>query len=277
MSLIPWVRDLISDMTIEQLVESNGIFQYGNRSYDSLAASGASSVLRQKLGGYTVRKNTGEAPNAATRAKAKGDSSMVKTVLDTYGVGLQNEIAAQFESNDALRKEHTARMAEALREQFDADFITAGMQTPHIYETVASGKLDWKDLIKVQKHFRSKKVRMGTGKRVTIIDTDLEDEFLSIDVIKQATAYSVMKLANGDSKYEFNGQTYFISSLMPKVEGQPCILGVHGSGLASIVSRFGVIKETWDSTLMADIIDMIAQAAFELDGDEFACIVKLKA
>lgn len=275
MPLIPWVRDLISNMTVENLVESNGIFQYGNRSYDSLVASGATSVLRQKLGGYTVRKNVGEAPDALTRAKAKGGSSMVKTVLDTYGVGLQNEIAAQFESNDALRKEHSIRMADALREQFDADFIAAGMQTPFVYDTLASGKLDWKDLIKVQKHFRNKKVK--AGRRVTIIDTDLEDEFLSIDVIKSATAYSVMKLANGDSKYEFNGQTYFISSLMPKLEGQPCILGVHGPGLASIVSHFGVIKETWDSTLMADIIDMIAQAAFELDGNEFACIVKLKA
>ncbi|TRZ50877.1 hypothetical protein D4R99_05215, partial [bacterium] len=230
---------------------------------------------RAKLGGYTVRKNIGDTNRSATRTRAHFDTSMIETPLDVYAVGLENEIVAQFESNDMLLQEHIKRMADALRQQFDKDFIAAGMLSPFVYETTASGVLSWKDLVKPKKHFTLKQVQPGV--RVTIIDGDLEDQFWDIDVVKQASAFSIMKFANGDQKIEMLNQIFFISGLMPKLGGQPCLLSVHGQGLASIISKFGVMKQVYDATLLSDILDMLAHAAFALDDDKFACVIKLKA
>lgn len=266
-----------AEKIIAATMEAKGIFQYGNRSYDSLvtSANGATSVRRSKLGGYTVRKNTGDDYRSATRTKAKGDTNMVDTALDVYAVGIENEVAAKFESNDALLNEHIKRMSIALRREFDKDFCAAAMATDQVIQTKASGKLAWADLAAINKHFHKLEVD-DVGNRITIVDADLEDQLMDIDVIKNAISFSMLKLGGKEKVIEVLGQTIIITALMEKYEGQPAVLGVHGEGLASIVSRFGEIEDAYYPTNLSRIYDMLAHAAFELDDNKFSVILKLK-
>jgi hypothetical protein len=271
---MPWNRQVTVDAVIQRLYEGLSLFSKMNRSYDSLIkSSGATSVARPKLAQVVVKKNTAIAANSADRKKTKDDTEMVTTTLDIYTAGILSQMTAEFESNNRLRREYEISMAQALAEQFDKDVIAAAQKTSNILETTASGVLAWKDIAKVSKFFNGKKVPKNG--RVLVIPAELEDQFWDIDVIKNAIAYNIATLSSG-AFFRILNMDFFISGNVPQVGGKENIVGIYGPGLAFILNRFAEIKEVYSPELQGDVIDLLAHAAAEIDGDEFAVVVKLK-
>lgn len=272
---MPFNKVVTSDIFIRACIEAQGIFQKGNRSYDSLVSAGATSVRRPKLPKLTVKKNTGTAPDSADRKGTKADTIMVETSLNTYAVPIKDEIAAQFESNKKLLADFAQAAKLTMEREWDRDFITAAMATSNYIQTKATGLVSWKDIISVSMKFRTLEVpREGM---IMVVSANLEDQLMDIDVIKNAAAFNTQLLSTG-KLINVNGFEIFISGLVPKttVNNKDCIVGIAGPGLASIISNSGEIKESWDGELLQDNIDFVAHAGFELDGDEFAVVLELK-
>lgn len=272
---MPFNKVVTSDIFIRACIEAQGIFTRGNRSYDYLVAPGATSVRRPKLPKLVVKKNTGTAADSADRKGTKADTTMVETSLNTYAVPIKDEIAAQFESNKKLVNDFAQAAKTTLEREWDKDFIAAGMATTNIIQTAASGTLSWKDLIKISQKFRTLEVpRDGM---IMVVSAALEDQLMDIDVIKNAASYNTQILSTG-KLINVNGFEIFVSGLVPKttVNNKDCVVGIHGPGLASIISNTGEIKEAWDGVNLQDNLDFVAHAGFELDGAEFAVVLELK-
>ena len=269
-----WNKIVTSDIVIQRCIEQLGLYQLMNRSYDPLVMPGATSVRRPLLANLVVRKNTGAGPLDSSRKKSKADTTMVETSLDTYAVGIFNEMAAQFESNDALLREYEISMALQLGQQFDLDCITAADQTSNKIETAASGVFAWKDIIKMIATMDKNLVPRDN--RVFVIPSELEAQFWDIDVIKQAAAYNSTILTNGKI-IDFMEMKFFITGNAPKVSTKDAVRLIYGPGLAFILSHSGQIEETYDPTNIGKVYDMLAHGAAALDDDRFAVVMTLKA
>lgn len=266
-----WNKIVTSDVVIQRCIEQPGLYQQMNRSYDALVAPGATSVRRPLLSSLTVRKNTGE--EYEDRKKAKADTTMIETSLDVYAVGIFNEMAAQFESNDALLREYEISMAMQLGQQFDLDVIAAADATKNVIETAATGTLVWKDIVKCMANLDKKQVPRDN--RVIVIPAELEDQFWDMDIVKSAAAYNSTILTSGRF-VEFMGMKFFITGLAPKVAEKDAVRMIYGPGLAFILSHTGQIESVYDPVNVGKVYDMLAHGAAALDDDKFAVVMKLK-
>ncbi len=267
---------ITSDVVIQRCIESQGIFQRGNRGYDSLITQGATSVRRPKLPTLVGKKNTGTSKTSADRKGTKADTIMVETPLDIYAIPIKDEIAAQFESNKKLLNEFAVSASMTMTQMWDTDFIAAAKATANVIETKSTGVVSWKDIISVRKKFRQNQVPVENG-LLMVVSADVEDLVMDIDVVKQAAAYNTIQLSTG-KLIRAAGFDFYFSGLVGKSVGnqKDCIVGIHGPGLASIISSEAVIKEAWDGETLADYIDFVAHAAFELDDDKFAVVLEVK-
>jgi len=272
---MPYNKIVVAQTVIARAIEAQGIFQYGNRGYDSLCKAGATTVRRPKLPTLVVKKNTGTASDSADRKGTKSDVTMVDTDLDIYAVPIKDELAAQFESNRQLLNEFSISAAKSLTKAWDTDFITAAQATTNVFDTAASGVLAFKDIIKVKKEFHKHEVPIDQDGLVLCVSAELEDQLMDIDVFKQAAAFNLKTFESGKFLNVW-GMNVFISGLVPKVSDKDCIVGIYGPGLASIISHTAETKESWNGTLLQDDIDIVSHAAFELDDNDFAVVVKLK-
>ena len=268
---MPFEKIAFADAVITRLIENQGLYQLTNRSYDSLVQPGATSVRRQKLASLVVKKNTGTSPTSADRKKLKNATTMVDTALDVYSVPLAAEAAAHFESNDQLRRDYEVSAAMALMQQFDADVIAAAQATSQV-QVAPAGDLTWKTLTLPNKLMNVAKVPKED--RVVVVSANLEDQFMNIDVIKNAASFNLTVLNKGKFVEVLN-MKFFISGLVEQIGGKDNIVGYYAPGLAFILSKTGEWKEAWDGENLQDNIDLLAHAAAELDGDEFAAVVKM--
>lgn len=265
-----WNKQVTADSVVQRLIEDKGLYQLTNRSYDSLVGEGATEVTRPRLANLVVKKNTGTAGNDADRKKTKDDTTMVTTALDTYAVPILSQMTAKFESNDMLRMQYEISMAATLRREFNKDVLIAAQQTTNIVST-AGANLAWDDLTGILKHFDENEV--PEDDRVIIISSGLEQAFYNIDVIKTAIGFNMRALRAGEAN-EMLGAKWLISGLVPQLGGKSNIVAWHKEGLAFILSNQGEVKEAYDPNLLADAVDLLAHAAAELDGNEFAYVVK---
>lgn len=265
-----WNKIVTADSVIQRLYEDKGLYQLCNRSYDSLCVGGASSVRRPKLASLTVKKNTGTSSTSSDRKNAKSDTTMVETDLDVYAVPIASEVAARFESNDFLRREYEKSMALALKRQFNIDVIAAAQATTNI-SPAAAATIGWADYVSILKHYEDNQV--PEEGRVIVTSSALMQEFYSIDVIKTAVGFNKDLLEKGMGN-QMLGANWFISGLVPQIGGKDCIVSWYSQGLAFILSNQGEIKEVYDNDNLKDVIDLVAHAAAELDGDEFAKVIK---
>lgn len=264
---MPYSKTLVADSVIQRLIENQGIYSYMNRSFDGLVQQGANSVDVPKLSAVTV-KTAGTPLVDATRKKAKADTSMVNVPLNAYAVPLAEEILAQYETNGNLIKEYLNSASMTLQEYFDTLVITEA-QTTTDAAAFAGATMGWPDIVNIMKQFDLNKVPK-TG-RVIVIDANLADEFFAIDVIKNAVGYNQQFLTTG-TLLNILGMKFFISGLVPAIGGKTNIVGIYGPGLAFILSRFGELKQTWDSVNLQNINDMLAHAGYKLFDNKFAVV-----
>lgn len=266
-----------ADTFILLLQEMQGIWQNGNRGYDAWVKPGATSVRRPKVSKVPVTKNgsgVGYDNTGVSRTNAKANTTMVETSLDLYTASFFDEVAAAFESNAVLRQQLLSGAAVSINEKFDIDFLAAVLSTTNLFETKESGVFSWEDVAALMGKMTGKK--MPRQNRIIVFDADLEADFLSIDVIKNALSFNNGLLTSADFT-RFMNYRFYVSANMAKVDGQPACAAFWGPGVASILSKQGVVKEVYDSTNKGDIIDVHAHAAFELDDNDFAVVYSRKA
>lgn len=264
---MPYSKTIVADAVVQRLIETQGIYSFVNRSFDGLVRPGASSVDIPKLA-IPVVKTSGTPLNDSTRKKAKADTTMVNVPLTAYAVPLAEEVIAAYESNGALIKEYINSAALALQEKFDSLVIAEAMTTSNVGSFVQDN-LSWLDIINVMKEFDVNKVPKSG--RIIVIPADLANEFFSIDVVKGAIQYNPNYLESGNF-VNFAGMKFFISGLVPKFSNFDAIVGISGPGLAFILSRMGDIKESYDSTNIQTVYDVIAHAGAKLLDSKFAVV-----
>jgi hypothetical protein len=268
-------KTLVADSVVQRLIENQGIYQSVNRSFDGLARQGASSIDVPALADVVVKKSSGGiAVASADRKKAKADTTMVNIPLVDYAVPLAEEILAQFETNGMLIKQYLDSASMKLQEQFDADVIAAAQGTTD--RSVFDGEvLTWKDITNINARMDKNKVPK-TG-RIIVVSANLADEFYNIDVIKSSLGYNQNFLQSG-TLINLLGMKFFVSGLVEQLNIgglKDNMVGIYGPGLAFVLSRFGELKQAWDTTNLQTINDMLAHAGVKLFNDKFA-VVKYK-
>lgn len=269
-------KKLVADSVVQRLIENQGIYQSCNRSFDGLVGEGASSVDVPKLADVVVKKSSGGiALVSADRKKAKDATTMVNVPLLDYAVPLAEEILAQYESNGMLIREYLQSASMKLMEQFDTDVITEA-QTTADRTAFAAANMGWNDITNIMARMDANKVPKSG--RLICVSANLAEEFFDIDVVKNAASYNKEFLQSG-TLLNILGMKFFISGLVPQLNIgglKDNMVGIYGPGLAFILSRFGELKQAWDTTNLQTINDMLAHAGVKLFDDKFA-VVKYKA
>lgn len=264
-------KKLVADSVVQRLIESQGLYQSVNRSFDGLVKEGASSVDVPNIAVPVVKKSTGTTPTSADRKKTKTDTTMKNIPLITYAVPLADEILGQYESNGLLMKEYLTSASLVAEQQFDADVIAKAQETTDVSAFIGS-ELAWKDIVAINKKMDQNKVPKNG--RIIVISANIADEFYDIDVIKSALGYNQAFLQSGTMLNLMN-MKFFISGLVEQVGGKDNIVGIYGPGLPFVLSRFGDIKTAWDGTNLQDNTDFICHAGLTLFDNKFA-VVKTK-
>lgn len=259
-------KTIVADAVVQRLIETQGIYSFCNRAFDGLVRPGASSVDIPKLA-IPVVKTAGTALVHADRKKAKADTTNVNVPLTAYAVPLAEEVLAAYESNGTLIKEYINSAAMALQEKFDSLVIAQGLTTSYTSD-FAGSTLAWADIVAIMGTFDTNKVPKAG--RIIVVSATLASEFFGIDVVKGSVQYNPNYLESG-TFVNFAGMKFFISGLV----GSDAVVGISGPGLAFILSRMGEIKESYDSTNLQTVYDVIAHAGAKLLDDKFA-VVKTK-
>lgn len=268
-------KKIVADSVVQRLIENQGIYNSVNRSFDGLVREGASSVDVPKIADVVVKKSTATPLADAARKKAKADTTMMNIPLVDYAVPLAEEILAQFESNGKLIKEYLDSASMKLQEQFDIDVITEAQTTSDrtAFDAAAMG---WKDITNINARLDANKVPKNG--RLIVISANLAEEFFDIDVIKSSVAFNSNFLTAGTFLSVMNLK-FFISGLVPQLNIgglKDNMVGIYGPGLAFVLSKFGELKQAWDTTNLQTINDMLAHAGVKLFDSKFS-VVKYKA
>lgn len=268
-------KTLVADTVVARLIEGQGIYSRTNRSFDGLVQPGASSVDIPNLG-IPIVKTAGYAVDGADRKKAKDSTTNVNVALATYSTPLAEEILARYESNGKLITGYIDSAVMVLQEYFDTLVLAAANTTTYRY-AFAGATMAWADIVAINKRFDLNKVPKSG--RIICIDANLADEFFGVDVVKNAVSYNSNYLTTG-TFLNFMGMTFFITGLMSTVNGTSSsitgkysMVGIYGPGLASIVSKFGDVKEAWDTVNLQTVYDVISHFGCKLLDAKFAVVV----
>lgn len=273
-------KTLVADSVVARLIEGQGMYSLMNRSFDGLVQPGASSVDIPKLG-IPVVKVAADYPVALTssdRKKAKDDTSMMNVPLATYSVPLAEEILARYESNGKMIKGYIDSAALTLQEYFDTLTLAAAQAGLGSSDRTAfaGASMAWADIIDIMKRMDVNKVPKSG--RVIAVDANLAAEFFGIDVVKNAISYNQNYLSTG-TFIQFMGMSFFITGLLSTITVSAAqkytMVGIYGPGVAAIVSKFGDLKEAWDTINLQMVYDVITHFGVKLLDEKFA-VVKYK-
>lgn len=266
-------KTLVADTVVARLIEGQGIYGRCNRNFDALVKVGASSVDIPNLAIPTV-KTAGYALDGADRKETKTDTTNVNVPLATYSVPLADEILGAYESNGMLIKEYINSAVMVLQEYFDTLVLTEA-QTTTYKAAFAGATMAWADIVGINAQFDILKVPKSG--RIIAIDANLAAEFFGIDVVKNAVSYNSNYLTTG-TFLNFMGMTFYITGLLPtftassSVTGKYSMVGIYGPGMASIVSKFGDIKEAWDTINLRTAYDVISHYGCKLLDAKFSVV-----
>lgn len=265
-----------SDVVVQRCIETQGIYKRGNSAYNSLVDPGATSVRRPKLPQLVCKTNSGTAMDSPDRKKTGEDTSMITTDLNTYAVPISSEIANQFATNRKLLNDFAVSAGLTVSRQWDRDFIAAAKKTQNYLQTLAAGTVGWEDLMNISAKFTE--LEVPKSDMILVVSSQLETKVKAIDVIKQAAAFSILRLQSGGKLIQLTEfDLYFSNQVGLSKNGKPCIVGIYGPGIASITpNQSATMKEAWDGDKLKDHIDFVTYAAFESDGDEFSVVLELK-
>lgn len=270
-------KKLVADSVVARLIEGQGMYSLMNRSFDGLVQPGASSVDIPKLA-IPVVKTAGYSLTGSDRKKGKADTTMMNVALATYSVPLAEEILARYESNGKMIKGYIDSAVMTLQEYFDTLTLAAAQAGLGSSDrsAFAGASMAWADVIDISKRMDVNKVPKSG--RVIAIDANLAAEFFGIDVVKNAISYNQNYLSTG-TFIQFMGMSFFITGLLSTITVSAAqkytMVGIYGPGVAAIVSKFGDLKEAWDSVNLQTVYDVITHFGAGLLDEKFA-VVKYK-
>lgn len=255
---------LVADSVVQRLIETQGIYQYCNRTFDGLVSQGATSIDIPNLPGLIV-KTSGTAGDGVDRKGTKTHTSMVNVPFEKAVIPIADEVAGRWESNGVLLKEFTISAAQTFQQYFDTRVITEAQTTDQTVAAVPA--LTWGVFGKIKAKFAKNKV---PNRNVVIcIPADRAEEFYSIDVVKNAAAYQKEYMETG-TFMNILGMKFFISGLVPQVGGKDTVTAFFGPGLAFVLSKYMELKQAWDGEHLVDINDLLCYFAPKLLDNTFA-------
>lgn len=271
---MPITKTLLSDSIVQRLIETQSIFSFCNRSFDSLVRQGASSVDVPKLPSLVV-KTAGTAGDHADRKKFVADTTLVNVPLSRAAIPVAGEALEQYMSNGNLLKEFSISAADTFIEKFDTDAITEA-QTTTDKTAFAGASMAWADVVDINAKLDANKVPKNG--RIIAISAALAGEFFNIDVVKNAVAYQG-NILNSGQLINLMGMRFFISGLVPTVTiaaaQKQNMVGIYGPGLAFILSRSMDLEDVYDVTNLQRNYDFLAYYGKKLFDVKFA-VVKYK-
>lgn len=234
---------------IKALNENQSIYNTGNRSYDSDAKAGASSV-DVDLMPLLVAKTTGSTSTSSDR-KGPKDTTKLNIPLGPLVVPTSVAKIDEYSTNGRMMSDFIEGAKNAMGDKFDYSFIgtiqDVGTQTP------VSG-VTWEEIIGMGSRLTVNKVPQS--QRFGVIDAELEADFCSLDIVKQAMAFNPNYLENGIIKIK--GVTWFVTANAPKVGGKPTICQYYGPGVPFILNRFMDSERAYDGENVQVNYDFIA-------------------
>lgn len=267
-------KTLVADTVVARLIEGQGIYAHCNRSFDALVQPGASSVDIPQLA-IPVVKTAGYALSGSDRKKAKDDTTNVNCALTTYSTPLAEEILARYESNGKLIKGYIDSAVMVLQEKFDLLVLAAAQaaaKAGSYLSAFAGATMAWADVVDINKTFDINKVPKSG--RIICVDANLAAEFFGIDVVKNAISYNSNYLNSG-TFLNFMGCKFFITGLLTTMDasstvtGKYTMVGIYGPGVAAIVSKFGDVKEAWDTVNLQTVYDVISHFGTKVLDNKF--------
>jgi len=268
-------KAIVADSVVARLIEGQGIYSRMNRSFDGLTQQGASSVEIPALA-VPVVKTAGYALTGSDRKASKADTTMKTVSLATYSVPLAEEILARYESNGRLITGYIDSAVMALQEKFDTLVLTESQTNASSKTAFAGASMAWADIVALNATMDTNKVPKSG--RVICIDANIAAEFFGVDVVKNAVSYNANYLTTG-TFLNFMGMTFFITGLLPTLTVSSAekytMVGIYGPGVAAVVSKFGDIKESWDTVNLQTVYDVVSHFGCKLLDTKFA-VVKYK-
>lgn len=257
----------LADYVVQRLIENKGIYNKCNRAFDSMVKPGATAILVNKLA-IPVLKTAGTTSTHADRKNAHADTTMVTIPLAASAVPLATEVIADYEGGGALPAEYLESARAVIAQGFDTNVLTEAQTTTDV-DTFAGSVLSWADITGIRRQFIDNKV--PDDKLVLAIDSDLFEQFMDIDVVKNATSWKGTYMETGEFP-KILGMDVIVSSLVPKVGGKATLTAFSGYGLSFVLNRMGEIKERYDEVNLKDVVDMLAHSGQKLFADAFAVV-----
>lgn len=266
-------KTLVADTVVARLIEGQGIYGSCNRSFDGLVQAGASSVDIPQLA-IPIVKTAGYALSGSDRKKAKDDTTNVNVALHTYSVPLAEEILARYESNGKLIAGYIDSAVMTLQEHFDKLVLTEA-QTTTAKAAFAGASMAWEDITGIKKAFDVAKVPQYG--RMLCVDANLIGEFYAVDGVKSAVTFNKGYFENGILG-DLLGMKVFSTGLLPtfsassSITGKYSMVGIYGPGMAAILSKFGDVKEAWDTVNLQTVYDVISHFGVKLLDSNFSVV-----
>jgi hypothetical protein len=261
-----YVKIVTALALIKALNEGQSIYNTGNRTYDSDARAGASSVDIDAMP-LLVAKSTGSSSTDADRL-GPGDTTKVNVPLVPTIVPVKAKKIDEYSTNGRMMKDFIEGARDAMTDKFDNDFVDAIQDGATV---TPAGVLTWEVLTEMDTRMTINKVPRRN--RFCVIDAQLEGDFLALDIVKQAMAFNPNYLENGIMKVK--GVNYIISAVAPELNGNPTLNQYYGPGVAFILNQFMDAERVYDGTNVQVNYDYIAYSGAKLLKCAFGEVVEI--
>ena len=251
---------------MKALVENQSIYNTGNRSYDSDAKAGASSV-DVDLMPTLVAKTTG---STATHADRKGpaDTTKLNIPLGPLVVPTRTAKIDEYSTNGRMMSDFIEGAKNAMGAKFDYSFIDT-IQT--VGNVVPKGALTWEDIISMMSRMTMNAVPQT--QRYGWIDAQLESDFCALDIVKQAMAFNPNYLENGIIKVK--GVTWFVTANAPELATYPTAGVYYGPGVPFILAKFMDTERVYDGENVQVMTDFISYYGTKMGRAAYGEVLKI--
>lgn len=255
---------LLADMFLAGLYDSQAIWNKTNRNFDSRVTDKFADSVDLPINPQLVVSKSPVARDSANRKGAKKDTSKVNVPFGLYTIALSQEEEERLFYNGKLLSNVVTDGVAALDDQLDADVIAQALTTSKSGSWTGS-TLSWTDVVTLDAMLSIQKAPRRD--RVTLIPSQLQSQFLSIDVVKNAMAYNQRLLESG--VFIINGVQFYMSPQFATAD-QNTIVGCYASGIATVLKGYMDRKESYDNSTRKTDIDYNTGAAVKLLRDEYA-------
>ena len=262
-------QSILSDMVLKGLYESQGLWNKMNRGYDSLVSSATMDSIDIPKNPQLVVSSSAVAIDAASRKKAKADTTKVNVPFALYTVAMTEEEEARILMNGKLLSNFLLDTNDAFNDALDVVVLAQAQTTTKVINW-AGANLAWADIVAVDAEFN--KMKVPKRNRIVCIPATRQSDFMSIDVVKSAMAYNKDLLESGI--FIINNTQFYISNAVAEVGGKENIVGINTTGLAVVLKGYMQRQSVYDPATRMTYVDYNTGAAVKLLKDEYAVVSK---